>query len=394
MDSDLLLLTGEDAGELLSAALATTGGVLHGWRPTQVDHRPGASTTVLYSAQVRWGGPTTTRLLAASVGDARVGPDVPGVLALSDGDRQVAVWAVPTDPDLPGLARATDPVQLAELLAPFLPSDVRPSDLQHRLRVYRPRRRALVQVGDGRTTFYLKVLPPSAAPDVARRHAMLTGAGLPVPEAVRAEPDGIVVLTEIPGDPVRRPIVQGGPVPSGAAVAALLQRLPDEVRQLPQRRPWAAHARHYAAVIGAALPQAAAQAEDLAAVLSAELDGMPPDAPTHGDFYEAQIFARNGRITGLLDLDTLGPGRRADDFGCLLAHLAVLQDRAGAARVTALTTDWLGAADACCDPREVRLRTAAVLLSLATGPHRVQEAGWQDATLDRLALAEHWWRGA
>ena len=32
----------------------------------------------------------------------------------------------------------------------------------------------------------------------------------------------------------------------------------------------------------------------------------------------------------------------------------------------------------------------AVVLSLATGPHRVAEPGWRRSTAERIALAEQW----
>jgi hypothetical protein len=38
----------------------------------------------------------------------------------------------------------------------------------------------------------------------------------------------------------------------------------------------------------------------------------------------------------------------------------------------------------------LRRRTAAVVLSLATGPHRVQETDWRANTLARIALTERW----
>lgn len=56
MDGDLALLTGTEAGRLLAAAVGAAGGELVGWRPGQVDHRPGRSTTAVYRTTVRWGG--------------------------------------------------------------------------------------------------------------------------------------------------------------------------------------------------------------------------------------------------------------------------------------------------------------------------------------------------
>ena len=40
-------------------------------------------------------------------------------MIFGDGDREVAVWLYPDDPDLPGLRRAAVPAQLAALLADY-----------------------------------------------------------------------------------------------------------------------------------------------------------------------------------------------------------------------------------------------------------------------------------
>lgn len=42
------------------------------------------------------------------------------------------------------------------------------------------------------------------------------------------------------------------------------------------------------------------------------------------------------------------------------------------------------------DMRELYARAAGVVMSLATGPYRVQQAGWEAATAERIALVEQW----
>jgi hypothetical protein len=51
---------------------------------------------------------------------------------------------------------------------------------------------------------------------------------------------------------------------------------------------------------------------------------------------------------------------------------------------------WQEAAERSVDSVELRNRVAGVLMSLATGPHRVQEPGWEAATSRRLDLVEQW----
>jgi hypothetical protein len=46
------------------------------------------------------------------------------------------------------------------------------------------------------------------------------------------------------------------------------------------------------------------------------------------------------------------------------------------------------------DPRDLAARVAGVLLSLATGPHRVQERNWQAATSRRLDVVAAWLDGS
>ena len=97
-----------------------------------------------------------------------------------------------------------------------------------------------------------------------------------------------------------------------------------------------------------------------------------------------------GVITGILDVDTIGPGRRADDLACLIAHLSTVQrmsaeQAAGLARLIDL---WMPVFDTRVDPRELRLRAAAVIISLATGPYRGQEPHWESETASMLAAAE------
>jgi Ser/Thr protein kinase RdoA (MazF antagonist) len=111
--------------------------------------------------------------------------------------------------------------------------------------------------------------------------------------------------------------------------------------------------------------------------------------PTHGDFHEGQLLVAGGAISGVLDIDTVGPGRRVDDLACLLGHLSSIQrmNADQAARVSRLVGGWLPVFDRRVDPAELRLRAAAVIISLATGPYRGQEPDWQRETLTMINTA-------
>jgi hypothetical protein len=388
-DPDLALLTGDEAEDLLGAALATTDEELVTWRVRQVDHRPGASTTVSYDARVRGRHGELDRVLGASTGLRGASP-TPGVLALSDGSTEVAVWRFSDDPGLPALAGAVDETAVRELLTAY---GVAPGPVSLTVRSYRPRRRAVVEVRAPGCRVFLKVLRPRKVAELHERHRLLHGAGVPVPRSLGWTGDGLLVLEGLSGTTLRTRLREGGsPAPDGAALLALLDRLPETVCALPLRRAWADEADHYAAVIASALPAEAERCAQLARRIGDDGGAGPAVEPTHGDFYETQLLLDGGRISGLLDVDTAGPGRRADDLACLLAHVSVLalMDPAHRSSSNALGARWLRHFDAHVDPSDLRRRVAGVVLSLATGPHRVQERHWPAATTARLDLVERW----
>jgi hypothetical protein len=112
--------------------------------------------------------------------------------------------------------------------------------------------------------------------------------------------------------------------------------------------------------------------------------------PVHGDFYESQVMVDDGRVVGMLDIDTFGWGRPADDAATLLGHLAVLDQSKPAVSLKPFAARLLHLCDRTLDPIDLRLRVAAVVLGLATGPFRVQRANWPEMTRARLDLASRW----
>ena len=65
-------------------------------------------------------------------------------------------------------------------------------------------------------------------------------------------------------------------------------------------------------------------------------------------------------------------------------------DPARASVINQAGSRYLRVFERTVDPADLRYRVAAVVLSLATGPYRVQEPAWEQATRDRLDLAEQW----
>jgi hypothetical protein len=110
---------------------------------------------------------------------------------------------------------------------------------------------------------------------------------------------------------------------------------------------------------------------------------------------DAQLLVDRGRICGLLDVDTAGLGDKRDDklddLACLLGHLSVLAqiDRNRAPMICCAGAAHLRAFEAVPPAAGLRHRVAAVVLSLATGPHRVQERAGPATTRRRVDLAEN-----
>ncbi|GIU88063.1 MAG: hypothetical protein KatS3mg009_2578 [Acidimicrobiia bacterium] len=364
------VLLGPRAVEPLAAAVAAAGATLLEVRPRQLTLDPGRGLTVRYDATVRTAAGTATDMLVA-----RSGPPVAGALVLARGPDTVSVWRAANDPALPGLASALDPAALGRLLGALGVAAARP---RARLRSYRPGRRAVVEVAAGGARVYCKVVPPRRARALHDVHAHLAP-HVPVPRSLGVDPSlGVVVLEALPGRTMRAALAAGDPLPPADVLVALLDALPATGTPAPA---W--DHRRFAGIVSAALPDSAAALTPLLDALDdaeARAAAEPP-VPVHGDFHEAQLLVSGTAVTGLLDVDTVGTGRRVDDFATLLGHLSVLATTApGYAAANGAATRLTAAFDALGDPALLRAATAAVVLGLATGPLRVLERDWPDHT--------------
>ena len=324
-DDGSTLLTGPAVRGLLEAAVEHAGGSLVSWRLDHVDANPRRSTTATYAAMVDWPTGRREELLGAStrVG-GRSGNDDRAMI-FGDGDREVAVWLYPDDPDLPGLRRASAPAEVAAILAEHqvLPQRPEPDQLRLEMISYRPRRRAVLKVGVGDLGRSPHLLPEGVARVLAGSDAWIgTGCcwppGIPAPVVLAATADFCVVLQELPGRPLAYAIFDEAMPCTAENMIMLLDALPPAVAALPRRPPWTDAVGMYAEMVAAALPAVAPQLGWLTGQITSGLAGVAPGTePTHGDFHEGQLFVAGGVITGVLDVDTAGPGRRADDLACL-----------------------------------------------------------------------------
>lgn len=395
----LSLLLGSHASDVLAAAVDNAAaGQLQELRPTAVHVRPSGAAAVRYAAEFRRDdGTRVPDILVATTGD-----EIPDGAAVVAGEHrgasvEVGIWRWLRDPALPALAVAGDGARLAEVLgAAGLTSA---AVLRTRLRAYRPGQRAVLEVvepgADPPRRWFVKVVRPAALAALRDRHGLLSPV-LPVPAVLTDTPDGLVVFPQADGTPLRDLLTADQPVPGPAALEALLDALPAGLLGFPRRRSALERVDTFAAVlrhtVGPDDPMLAGL-DDVVARLSDTVAEPDEIVPVHGDFYEGQLLAVGGRVSGLLDVDTAGPGARADGWATLLAHLltaAMANDHPPVRRYADAVREH---ASRCVDPAELRRRTAAGLLGLATGPFRQQRPNWAEHTAERIRLAADWLAG-
>ncbi len=226
---------------------------------TRVLSRPGAESTVIYRVRYRIGEQQVTDQLVAT--DAPVDTGV----QLSLGDKTIAIWRHPADPALPTLAAACDPGTPAGVTgAPILSTE---------LLVYRPLRRAVVEVVSGPAespqTTYLKVLRPEVVDEVVRRHQLFADAGIG-PAIRHLDPAGLLVLDRAPGEKLSDLLSaaqrgEAGPPPGPRALLAALDRLPADVLDLPAHPSWTSKTAFHTKLAVQTLPDLAPEIEQIGA---------------------------------------------------------------------------------------------------------------------------------
>ncbi|MFH5822042.1 phosphotransferase family protein [Georgenia sp. AZ-5] len=400
--ADVALLTGPEAGTMLAGALGAEGGSLVDWHVHTVHHRPGAGVTVGYTATVERRAPDgdgrvrTEEYLCATTARLSHGAG-PGLVRLEQegGGPAVHLWRHPADPELPALPVACDAAALSRRLG---------APVTVELLAYRPTRRAVLRVRraeEPAVAAYLKVVRPSGAHVFVDRHRMLASAGVPAPQVLRADDDGLVLLAEGQGTPLANLLARGLGRTAPSVLTALLRTLdtlPAAALDLPRRPAWSERAQHYAHAAATVLPQHAARARALADGIDELLAVSDPGpvVPTHGDFYEANVLMdpQEGvhSVTALLDVDAVGPGHRADDLACLLGHISVLPHLAPSTypHVPDVLEQWTRACEQLVDPVTLHARCAGVVLSLVAGARRSDGGQWRADAEGRLARAEGW----
>lgn len=385
-------LLGPGAPDAIAAVVAPGGGTVERATPTQTTYYRGRSLTVAHQVKVRWERPgekvrRSTETIVLSAG--RKAPK--DALTLSDGTHDVVAWRFPHDPWLPGLPLLLDEPSLADLLRQIGVDAASPSV---KLRAYRPGRRAVIEVTAPGVRVFVKVVPPRSAEALHRRHEALADSA-PVPRSLGWSPDhGVVVLQALGGRTLRQSLFGGFGLPGPEALLAVLDALPrdpgwDDTE--PPPADWRAH--EFADLLASVMPEITHRTKAMATGLE-EFEaaaGRDPVVAVHGDYYEAQLLVDGGAVTGVLDVDTYGPGRRVDDLATMIGHLVVLAiGQAEQERIESYAARLLDGFDQVVDPAVLRADIAAVILGLATGSFRVLEENWRHHTEARIAAAEAW----
>lgn len=386
------LLTGPGAGTILEAALGTEGATIMRWEVHALHHRPSAGVSVGYTLQVRDSGGAEASQYVCATTSRLTDERAPGLVRLDhpSGRVTVHVWRHPHDPELPALPPACDARTMSRALG---------RDVTVHMVAYRPTRRCVLKLSDGEAArAFVKVVRPRVLPDLVGRHELLTEAGVPAPRVLHHDPDGLVVLSPASGTPLANFLARGldDPVATFDAAMSVLDRLPAGVLSLKRHPSWSERVDHYAHAAATALPERAEQARWIAAAVSRAMHDADagPVVPTHGDWYEANIFmADPTAVSSILDVDSVGPGHRVDDIACLLGHVSVLPHLAPDVypHVPAILDAWWERAIESVDARSLAARSAAVTLSLVAGARNpADDDSWREDALGRADEAARW----
>ncbi len=398
---DLALLTASRAGEMLRLAFADIG-QLKTWEVHQVHHRPGAGVSVGYRLMLgtmRAGAVQDLYVLATT---AEVNPHKLRAVQgkrLRLGDTVVSLWQYPHDPELTALPLAADTGKFSELLK-------EPVDLE--LLGYRPTRRAVLRVVRvEKPALYAKVLRTSEQKQLALRLETMAKAQVPAPQIYLQQP-GLLVMTAVPGISLAKLLARTSSrvLPKNRptftdldrtfqSLWQLLESLPELPFKAPKRPAWAERAEYYGQAASLALPgrmrECGQIAKDIKHLLAhSDLGEL---RTVHGDFYEANVYVdpQTGLVSGILDLDSLGPGYLVHDWGCLLGHMSVLAYLSPKHydAVPEIVQDWFKQLSAFYDARALAASASGVALSLVAGARKTGKK-WDKEAENRLLMARQW----
>jgi hypothetical protein len=377
--------------EMISGMYASAG-VHKNAHLVELHHRPGAGVSGLFEV-VDAGEVEESNAPIYLVGTTeKIDPEIKNVVRMSSERGEVVFWEHPNDPGLPGLATASIPERVQAVWGSG-------SELVDLNTVsYRPLRRAVLKAKfAGQSDWlFLKVLRKDAQL-LWRKHVLLYQAGVPVPEVVGTPVDEVVALKTVPGVPMARAIMEARTPPiSGGQIVALLTTFPEALSTVEARPAWTDRLSWYAHAARTAVPAQSARIDSLNKRIDDVLHTAErgPRVTNHGDFYEANIFVEDGRICGLIDVDSAGPGYLIDDLACFVGHLAVLPTLdARYSHVPEFVDYYLDEFARYLELQGISVaglyaRSAAVVLTLIAGARDEEDPQWETSAIARLKVAE------
>jgi aminoglycoside phosphotransferase len=317
----------------------------------------------------------------------------------------VAFWRYPWDPRLPGLEVAWEKNSLLGMLEAagaklhalptlrnlsYSPGTHAVIEIQLAPEPRRLLRRAPPAEAE---TLYLKVMQPSEVEHVQRAHVELLDV-LPVPQCLAWSANlGVLLMDAVTGETVWERVIDRQPLPGPEVFIEILDRLAATVLPGDVVATTGSQAVTSGEILKATVPEEAGRVDELVAYCADEED--QPLTTVHGDFHENQVLLGDEGVTGIVDLDEVGPGHRVDDMAMLVGRLwasAPLDAERSADFERYALELFEGFARRLGSGRELHRRCAAVMVGRATNPFRFTSATWREETIAGLDLAERWLR--
>jgi hypothetical protein len=251
--------------------------------------------------------------------------------------------------------------------------------------------RGLVDLGPERRSLFIKVMTPSDAELLHTIHERLREI-VPVPVLLHADvAAGVLAFDTMPGTALGEWLRSGAARrPPAHELVGLLESIRDVAFDRPPCRPLTKEARRHRTLLRTVLPEAADRVDRIVDAIG---EGeQQPLVTIHGDFHESQVMVRDGTVSGLLDLDEVGPGEHVDDLALLAGRVWTLARVRSprSAELDAYAHALLADFERRVPALELRRRIAAAVLGRATGPFRAQADDWPEHALRRIELAESW----
>ena len=279
-------------------------------RIRQFSHNPGRTATVSY--EIGWDP------------DEYIAPQI--FVAKVERDRPTELFRYPEDPRLPGLKEAAGPEGAFRLMNRHVLAIPARRAVFVELVRYRAGNRAVLRHRVGRVGLYARVMRPAAVAQLLTARELMGQSGFLVPRlAGRWDDGGVVWLSEIPGENLRRRIRQGY-MPDPEVLLSGLETIWNAPDKTQGGRPFNLPGAYQRAKrsFKQNLPdegRVLRLLNDATGALDEFIRSWRPTCTAHNDFYDDQMLVLDDGRVALVDFEEAGPGDPMLDVGNFLAHL-------------------------------------------------------------------------